>query len=323
MKFGLLGVTILFVGNIYSQNYIRMIDTANTWDVFGGGITTNGQDGRYTDEYRFIGDTIINSIKYSKLYSNRHSTANSTVLQFVCPMREDTVQKKIYRQYGVGTSASEELIYNFSLKKADSVIYYDAYGGIHHYIRYYKVDSVNVISFAGKVRKKLCISDYYYEDTHLWSHSRYNWIEGIGYVRVQLPGLEYILGPLNQGNELLCFWKSGQMLYQNPKYSTCLIVATDIAEAETNANIIVYPSPSNGVFNIQSLEKITEIQILNFFGTKIYEQAINHMGQASNTSSFNDLLLIPINLSKEPNGIYFLFVASDKGVIRKKFVIRK
>ncbi len=295
---------MFFFGNAYSQSYIRMIDTANTWYVWGGGITTNGIDARYTNEFRFIGDTIINGITYSKLYSNTHHTANYTTLDYFGSMREDTLQQKIYRVFG-----SEEVDYDFSLHKGDSV----KLAGQPYPI---KIDSIKSENFAGKTRRRFYITQYIHVGNS-WSQWKEQWIEGIGVVVgiVSSGSGGSILGPIDQGNELLCFWQSGQMLYQNQTYLTCLVVATGINEEGLNENIKICPNPSNGIFYIQSSEENSSIQIINLIGEKIYSSQIN-----SNKSE--------IDLSFQPSGVYFLQLITDPstgsgGIARKKIVISR
>jgi len=90
-----------------------------------------------------------------------------------------------------------------------------------------------------------------------------------------------------------------------------LIVSTPTAIQENkgeNNSISIYPNPTNGVFSIESQEKISSIEIVNLLGEKVYTELVS----ASQTT---------IDLSKEPNGVYFLQLTTDKGIARKKIVI--
>ncbi|MBI4931003.1 MAG: T9SS type A sorting domain-containing protein [Bacteroidetes bacterium] len=72
-------------------------------------------------------------------------------------------------------------------------------------------------------------------------------------------------------------------------------------------NIFISPNPSNGIFTIQSPNKISNIEISNLIGEKIYSSKVN----SSQTE---------IDLTKQPQGIYFIKVNSEKGTSIKKLI---
>jgi len=74
--------------------------------------------------------------------------------------------------------------------------------------------------------------------------------------------------------------------------------------------IYIYPNPSGGIFTIQSLEKISRIEILNLLGEKIYFSQAN-----SNKRE--------IDLSKCPSGVYFTHIFSEEKIHAGKIIIRK
>lgn len=79
-------------------------------------------------------------------------------------------------------------------------------------------------------------------------------------------------------------------------------------------DINVYPTPSNGTLTIESVRELgekTELEIYNVVGEKIY--SINNT-PLNNTT---------IDLSNQPNGIYFITIKTEEGVVTKKVIINK
>jgi len=77
-------------------------------------------------------------------------------------------------------------------------------------------------------------------------------------------------------------------------------------------NVSVYPNPSTGMFSIvaPSLKgEKSSIEIYNVLGEKVFQSIIN------NQSSI-------INLENQPNGIYFLSIKTEQGIVNKKIIIQ-
>lgn len=83
-------------------------------------------------------------------------------------------------------------------------------------------------------------------------------------------------------------------------------------EEENNLSFEVLPSvSSSGFFSIKNNSEIKQISVLNLTGESIYsEKLLNKVP-------------VEINLSDKPNGIYFLHLKTDSGVVTKKVVIMK
>jgi len=91
------------------------------------------------------------------------------------------------------------------------------------------------------------------------------------------------------------------------KYSP---LVTDIANEETSNSVSVFPNPSSGIFNLQSEQEITQLEIYNAISEKIYEPEIN----ANNTE---------IDLTSYPAGVYFIRIKTGSKVLIQKLVIQK
>jgi spore germination protein YaaH len=85
----------------------------------------------------------------------------------------------------------------------------------------------------------------------------------------------------------------------------------------------VFPNPSNGEFNLQwimSIGNVSNIEIYNLLGVKIYElAALLPDGQVGSRQSANNSQT-SIDLSAQPEGIYFLHIKTGNGEVVKKIV---
>ncbi len=89
-------------------------------------------------------------------------------------------------------------------------------------------------------------------------------------------------------------------------------LVTGFKENHNSENSIsIYPNPSNGMFQIKNNEfKIIAVEIYNVICEKIY------------TSTNNKENNLTIDISNQPNGIYFVNVYSDEKKMVKKIVIQ-
>ena len=76
-----------------------------------------------------------------------------------------------------------------------------------------------------------------------------------------------------------------------------------INEISQNANLNVFPNPSNGVFNINSPTLISKIEIMNILGDVIYSAGI---------SAFEFV----VDINNQPKGIYFYKLQSASAIIK-------
>ncbi|MBI4929924.1 MAG: T9SS type A sorting domain-containing protein [Bacteroidetes bacterium] len=81
--------------------------------------------------------------------------------------------------------------------------------------------------------------------------------------------------------------------------------------AEKNeTSISVYPNPSSGEFTVYGLQFPVQLSINNVLGERMYQTTVNSKQET-------------VNLSSQPNGVYFLIASSVDNVIAKKIVINK
>ena len=115
---------------------------------------------------------------------------------------------------------------------------------------------------------------------------------------------------LTNGNETI--WSDNMMVYTADAIAGTLTDPATICFGTLGlndnvlANTVVYPNPSNGVFNIQG-EGITKIEVLNIYGQVIM-------------SSENEGDIQQVDLSEYSAGVYMLRVFTDNGTVSKQIV---
>jgi len=283
-------------------------DTDAVWTVIDG----MSHGGTYCDNiscdrsYIQKGDTIINGIQYNKLYLNEHCTETWIPAPppaqpcsydygvitgvFVGGLRNDSANKKVF--YYDQTNNQECLLYDFSVNVGDSIPNWWTY--CVNGPSYWKVISIDSILVGTAYHKRFNINGQLIPDTSI--------IEGVG----SLTGLLGSHAFFENFNQLVCFSVLNQTMYTNPN-SSLLCGVVGINEAKDDFLFSIFPNPSSGIFSIRSLEMISEIKIENVLGEKIYSSQIN-----SNKSE--------IDLAKQPQGIYFIKVNSEKGTAIKRLI---
>jgi len=78
--------------------------------------------------------------------------------------------------------------------------------------------------------------------------------------------------------------------------------------------VVVYPNPSKGVFNLDFKTPIKNITVVNTLGAIIYEE---------NIDATSNVLTKSVDLSSYTNGVYFINVSDDNGSSSYKVVLDK
>lgn len=90
---------------------------------------------------------------------------------------------------------------------------------------------------------------------------------------------------------------------------------TGISQIANDDDIIISPNPSEGIFIMENDKlKINYVEVYNLFGEKVFE-SITLKGVNNSPTS--------IDISFEPEGVYFVHFISDKGTTVKKIIISK
>jgi len=112
---------------------------------------------------------------------------------------------------------------------------------------------------------------------------------------------------LSSGNILVSDMQNGLFVVDGD------VPVVDVDEHELEIEVIVYPNPSVGLFNINLAVfegQTIKVDILDINGKLI-------RNEETNNSTFT------IDLGKEANGIYSIILSSDKATISKKLVLLK
>ncbi len=94
--------------------------------------------------------------------------------------------------------------------------------------------------------------------------------------------------------------------------TTNLVDEIQTGEKPSVISILMFPNPSSGIFSVKSSEKITSIQISDIYGKSLVSGISDHIIIRNDNST--------IDLSDQPNGVYFIHIQGDKGRVVKKIV---
>lgn len=284
--FTLLILFHFFCQNINSQSFV---DEGNQWS-----LVTYSFSGISSSTYRIAGDTTINGINYKKMLiadGNPNLAVNWNLSKII---REDTTQKV----YQLNSLNEERLIYDFGLSVGDTIVSNinpDEMAIVE------AIDSIELND--GTMRKRLTITSLYCSD---WNIEEY-WIEGIGGENYAFYYVD-VFCQTDTGLSLRCFSSNGDFLYGSADGTNCFI-PTSINKLE-EVGINIFPNPTQ---NILHLEYENEVKISTW---KIY----NLQGQLILFDQPEDQLF-QIELATLPQGIFFIIIKTDKGlIIQKKFV---
>lgn len=223
---------------------------------------------------KFQGDSLI----YRTLYKRMFRSDDSTHSQWISYgfMREDSLQR-VYA-YAVPNRyfpAGEVLLYDFNLKKGDSISM-----GKGHYL---PVDSVGYITLENKPYKIIYMA-----------HASIKWIEGIGSTMGILWGIPIMfLDGLDR--YLVCYSENDSLIYHNQNYNSCYVnhIALGIQLPNVQNISIRLTNDNNEVFLVFSgaLDSYKKLSLYDITGKVLYR------------GNFNSTR---INLSelKLPSGIY-------------------
>ena len=289
---------IIVYGSNYSQTYYPFPDSNAVWSEI------NGLDDPPWRIYHLFGllnqDTIIDSIKYHKLFSFSDTIFTEENATFIGGIREDSLKrvyykgKNIFEPYICDSHPDEEkLLYDFSLNVGDTFRLNHSYAFFEN--SFLVVSKIDSFLINNKYRKKIVFNYDFYD----------YWIEGVG----NIPhGLLYT-SDINSStcdldNTLICFKQNNTLLYMDSTYNKCYFYYDDITENETfEKNIKISPNPVTDI-SILDFSKFNDIKIINIYsldGTLVKQ---------INTKGKNKIF---INKKNYLSGMYFYRAKSNKG----------
>ena len=193
--------------------------------------------------------------------------------------REETASGRLYRYCPV-FDEEEVLLCDMTLTVGDTFEYTDEWE-THQAV-------VESVSFENgrKVIRFAPIYDYYYHDVLTFREGIFPNNYPIGY-------LDYY----DCENNLLCEYKDGEQVFENPEYNTCYIDETSDQEQDLQ-HVSLYPNPAKGKVIIEGIEA-AEVQVYNAFGQVV--KTVRHANE------------IPV--TDLPQGVYLLRITDAEGKV--------
>lgn len=287
----------------FGQEYHKLINESYYWDVpyADQGYICNGFGDSGPFRYKFAGDTVINNITYSKIYYSSFINLNAppapncppfavdtifSLLEY-CFLREDTVEKKVWRYMNINTP-EEILLFDFSVEQGDTI----EYEGLSDVI----IDTIyNIITYDGKTRKIFEFGGIGFPGGFF--------IEGIGGAGglIEVPYYYF-----EAGTWLLCVKdNNSNTIWDN--YSNCYEFITNVQSIENKPLVKVFPNPFTKCINIENSTEIINVKIYNLLGKELLNETIIE----SKT----------IDMSSLNPGVFILKILKDQNeVITKKII---
>jgi hypothetical protein len=244
----------IFVLPVFSQD---VISDNKQWNIAVG--VYNGVDITYTTSaFRFNGDSLLDNIRYAKLYESDNE--DLTDWKLYAFMREEggkLIRRDLF-------AIDENVVADFNIQPADTFVTEENYKLV--------VESVTHEEWGGKIRKIITLhSSESPNDSFLW-------IEGVGNNRLFARSGDILPGGWSY--TLLCFTENGELLYQNPYYNSCEI-RTSLTNIEKQYNLIEIVPDNMGKIQLNLLEsRYGKISIYNSIGKCIvYEKEITRNTQ--------------------------------------------
>jgi hypothetical protein len=187
----------------FSQNFIS---EEKGWSIVIKGCYFREPPCYTTYYYKFLGDTLIGGINYTKLFESHDR--NKQIWKIHSFWRENSDSVFAYYE----EAGQERLIYNFNLKVGDSIQTFATFK--------IKVDSIKTLEWGGEMRRHFYLSKNDYSSKTLW-------IEGVGSMANFIRNSD--IGFSGSISTLLCFEENGQQVYQNPEFNSCYVYISSLA----------------------------------------------------------------------------------------------
>ncbi|MFW5663590.1 MAG: T9SS type A sorting domain-containing protein [bacterium] len=239
----LLFLLLLVSATSQGQDYVPLLDTNKTWNIFENWIYWGETNPHYleicetdTAKYLIIKDWISEPQELGYLF-------------------EDTVAKKVYY---TDMYDNEVLLYNFSLVEGDEF----------QHMLVTMVDSIQLLN--GTYRKRI-----------EFEHGLYSWIEGIGSIEGGLLWSDWGMKKHIPEAWTLCYYENDSLLFMNDDYETCDInFLVNIEEtSDKSFSPIIYPNPFTKNLSISfenpMYSETIEIRIKALDGRVVYNEIIH------------------------------------------------
>jgi hypothetical protein len=231
-------ICLLLGQSVNSQDFISEDKQWNVRDFFWGQVAT--------EIFKIEGDSVLNSISYSKVWSTFDSGLTNFWFQGLIREAGNVVYFK--SPYG-----SERILYDFNLEAGDTANVCNLYCDVMQVV----VKNVDFVDYLGIQRKRWELEG--------WTEEY--WVEGIGdlFGPFHTKFLECIT---DNDFSLLCFYQGNELRYIKENENDCFQTSVGIKEDTGEGNVILRPNPviQGQAFEIQTDNSIKEICVFNTEG---------------------------------------------------------
>ena len=262
--------------------------------LMAGGVTMQGQE---YESYFGTDSTRLNVLQYcidwvttgymeintaDTVHVNGHDYLHATPRGFFFEnaelyFREETSTGRLYRYFPM-IDEEEVLLCDMSLTVGDTFYHIDSWGMAHPSV----VESVSFENGRKVIRFAL---------PYLPWHDALTFREGIFPNNFPIGYLDYY----DCENNLLCEYKDGEQVFENPEYNTCYIDETSVQEQDLQ-HVSLYPNPAKETMLIEGA-KVAEVQVYNALGQLV--KTVRHANE------------IPV--TDLPQGVYLLRITDAEG----------
>ena len=262
--------------------------------LMAGGVTMQAQE---YESYFGADSTRLNVLQYcidwvttgymeintaDTVHVNGHDYLHATPRGFFFEnvdlyFREETSTGRLYRYFPM-IDEEEVLLCDMTLTVGDTFYHIDYWGMAHPSV----VESVSFENGRKVIRFAL---------PYLPWHDALTFREGIFPNNFPIGYLDYY----DCENNLLCEYKDGEQVFENPEYNTCYIDETSVQEQDLQ-HVSLYPNPAKETVLIEGA-KASEVQLYNAFGQLV-----------KTVKDSNE-----INMSGLPQGVYLLRITDAEG----------
>ena len=231
--------------------------------LMAGGVTMQAQE---YESYFGADSTRLNVLQYcidwvstgymeintaDTVHVNGHDYLHATPRGFFFEnaelyFREETATGRLYRYFPM-IDEEEVLLCDMSLTVCDTFYQISNWGMAHPSV----VESVSFENGRKVIRFALPV--------YPW-HDALTFREGIFPNNFPIGYLDYF----DCENNLLCEYKDGEQVFENPEYNTCYIDETSVQE-QGQQQITIYPNPAKETMLIEGA-KASEVQLYNALG---------------------------------------------------------
>ncbi len=208
----------------------------------------------YYTTYKFetLGDTIINGVEYTKLYSC--DAFEDSFPNYRGAYRVEIDSNKVY--YIEEYSTTESLLYDFAMSPGDTITTYQSGYPPFELIC---LDTSTLI-LNGIAHKELLIYSYLDNGTECYTV----WVRGIGSLRMPIETNYFCASSFEWAYDLSCYYYKGNQVYywyENPFFEGCAgtneYIGIDMKEIQNSFSVI--PNPVKSVSRLKYPETVHEL----------------------------------------------------------------